>query len=156
MLNEDKIIEAAGAVARLLKDNDLGEISVKFGDASIVVKAHQLPPSMTPVYSSAAAAPAACVSTNIAQPLDKAAALAESCKNAMTAPIVGTFYSSAAPDKPPFVTVGSRVNKGDVIFIIESMKLMNEIQSEFSGVVKEILVIDGQGVEFHQPIMLIE
>lgn len=71
-------------------------------------------------------------------------------------PIVGTFYHSAAPEKPPFVSVGSKVKKGDTLCIIESMKLMNEVPSEFEGTVKEILIDNGQPVEFGQPIMIIE
>lgn len=70
-------------------------------------------------------------------------------------PIVGTFYEAPAPDKPPFVTVGSRVKKGDILFVIESMKLMNEIQSDLDGEVIEILVDNGQGVEYGQPILII-
>lgn len=76
--------------------------------------------------------------------------------NVVKAPIVGTFYAKPAPDKAPFVEVGKEVKKGDVLMIIESMKLMNEVQSEFDGVVKEILVSDGTAVEFDQPIMIIE
>lgn len=75
--------------------------------------------------------------------------------NLVKAPIVGTFYSAPAPDKEPFVTVGKQVKKGDTIMIIESMKLMNEVQSEFDGVVKEILVKNGDAVEFDQPVMII-
>ena len=75
--------------------------------------------------------------------------------NVMEAPIVGTFYGAPAPDKAPFVAVGSKVKKGDVLFIIESMKLMNEIQSEFDGEVAEILLKDGSPVEFGQPVMII-
>lgn len=71
-------------------------------------------------------------------------------------PIVGTFYSTPSPGKPPFVKVGDKVNKGDVIYIIESMKLMNEVKSEFTGVVKEILVESGESVEYGQPIMVID
>ena len=76
--------------------------------------------------------------------------------NVMKSPIVGTFYSAPSPDKPPFVEVGKKVKKGDVLFIIESMKLMNEIQSEFDGEVAEILCENGQAVEFGQPIMVIK
>ena len=65
------------------------------------------------------------------------------------------FYSAAAPDKPPYVQMGSQVKAGDVLFIVESMKLMNEVQSEFSGTVEEILVQNGQPVEYGQPIMRI-
>ena len=71
------------------------------------------------------------------------------------APLVGTFYASPAPDKPPYVTVGSRVKKGDTLFVIESMKLMNEVSSDFDGEVAEILVENAQGVEFNQPIMVV-
>lgn len=72
------------------------------------------------------------------------------------APIVGTYYSSPAPDKPPFVSVGQAVKKGDVLFIIESMKLMNEVQSDCDGVVREIIANNGQAVEYGQPILILE
>ncbi len=73
----------------------------------------------------------------------------------VVSPIVGTFYAAASPEKPPFVTVGSQVKKGDVLFIIESMKLMNEITSEVDGTVQEICVQNGEAVEYSQPIMYI-
>lgn len=76
--------------------------------------------------------------------------------NLVTSPIVGTFYAAPAPDKEPFVQVGSQVRKGDVLFIIESMKLMNEVTSELDGVVSEILVENAQGVEYGQPILKIK
>ena len=72
------------------------------------------------------------------------------------APIVGTYYASASPDKPPFVQVGSHVKAGDTLFIIESMKLMNEITSEYEGTVAEILLKSGCGVEYGQPVLRIE
>lgn len=76
--------------------------------------------------------------------------------NVVKSPIVGTFYAAPSPDKAPFVTVGQQVKKGDVLMIIESMKLMNEIQSEFDGKVAEIFVKNGDAVEFDQPLMIIE
>ena len=76
--------------------------------------------------------------------------------NIVKSPIVGTYYSSASPDKPPFVSVGQQVKKGDTLFIIESMKLMNEIASEFTGTVAEIMLENGKPVEYGQPIMRIE
>ena len=76
--------------------------------------------------------------------------------NIVRSPIVGTYYAAPAPDKEPFVTVGKQVSKGDVIMIIESMKLMNEVQSELDGVVTEILVDNGEPVEYGQPIMVIK
>ncbi len=72
------------------------------------------------------------------------------------APIVGTFYQSAAPDKPPYVSVGDSIAKGDVVCIIEAMKFMNEVNSEESGKIVEILVKDGDFVEFGQPLFRVE
>ncbi len=74
----------------------------------------------------------------------------------VTAPIVGTFYRSPSPDAPPFVDAGIRVKKGQVICIIEAMKLMNEIESEMDGVVIRALVENGQPVEYGEPLFLIE
>ncbi len=75
--------------------------------------------------------------------------------NKVKAPIVGTFYESAGPGKAPFVTVGSKVKKGDVLCIIEAMKIMNEVVSEFDGEVVEILVENEQLVEYGQPLFVI-
>ena len=76
--------------------------------------------------------------------------------NQVTSPIVGTFYRKPSPDKEPFVKVGDIVNKGDVLCIIEAMKMMNEIKSEFDGKISAIKVDDGQPVEFGQTIIVIE
>ncbi len=74
---------------------------------------------------------------------------------AIKSPLVGTFYASPSPDSSAFVSVGSQVNKGDVVCIVEAMKVMNEIKADQSGVVKEICVQDGDMVQFDQPIFLI-
>ena len=74
----------------------------------------------------------------------------------VTSPLVGTFYSAPSPDAPSFVNVGDRVKKGQVIGIIEAMKLMNELESDFDGVIKEILVKDEDVVEFGQPLFILE
>ena len=71
------------------------------------------------------------------------------------APLVGTFYAAPSPDQPPFVQVGDTVKKGDVVLIIESMKLMNEVTSDVDGVVQEILVKNGDAVEYDQPLMIL-
>lgn len=75
--------------------------------------------------------------------------------NIITSPIVGTFYKSQSPDKPPFVKVGDKVKVGDVLCIIEAMKVMNEISSKFDGEVVEILVDNEQMVEYNQPLFRI-
>ena len=99
--------------------------------------------------------PMAAQTADISRP-DASQSIEDANQNVVRAPIVGTFYSTPAPGKPPFVSVGDKINKGDVIYIIESMKLMNEVKSEFSGTLKEILVESGQSVEYGQPIMIIE
>ena len=71
-------------------------------------------------------------------------------------PLVGTFYRAASPDTPPFVQVGDRVTPDTVLCIIEAMKVMNEVKAEKSGVIKEILIENGQPVEFDQPMFVLE
>lgn len=74
----------------------------------------------------------------------------------ITSPIVGTFYRASSPESAPFVEVGSRVKKGQVLCIVEAMKLMNEIESEIDGTVIKVLVENGQPVEYGEPLFLIE
>ena len=74
----------------------------------------------------------------------------------VTSPLVGTYYASSSPDSDPFVTVGQHVKKGDVLFIIESMKVMNEVPADTDGVVAAILVDNGAAVEYGQPILRLE
>lgn len=75
--------------------------------------------------------------------------------NIVKAPIIGTYYSASSPDAEPFVKVGQTVHKGDVLFIIESMKVMNEVKSEFEGKVMVVNLKSGEAVEYDQPIMII-
>lgn len=86
------------------------------------------------------------------------AASAADAANVQTvrSPMVGSYYASPAPDQPPYVTVGQRVKKGDVLCILEAMKLMNEIKCEIDGVITEILVNNGQPVEFDQALFKIK
>ena len=74
----------------------------------------------------------------------------------INAPIIGTFYRRPAPDKPPFVEVGDEVKPGDVVCLIEAMKLFNEIESEVAGKIVKVLVEDGSPVEYDQPLFLVE
>ena len=102
-----------------------------------------------------AAAPAVQVQP-AAQTVQPAAPAVASGGRFVKAPLIGTFYAAAAPGKPPFVSVGDKVSKGSVVCIVESMKLMNEITSEFDGTVAEILVSDGESVEYDQPLIRID
>ena len=77
-------------------------------------------------------------------------------ENIIKSPMVGTFYSKPSPDSEPYVGVGSKVNKGNILCIIEAMKLMNEIESEFDGEITEVLVKDGEPVEYGTPLFIIK
>ncbi|MBR9973951.1 MAG: acetyl-CoA carboxylase biotin carboxyl carrier protein [Bacteroidetes bacterium] len=85
-----------------------------------------------------------------------AAAAESSTRHEVRSPIVGTFYRSSSPDADPFVQVGDTVSNGQVLCIIEAMKIMNEIESDASGRVVKILVDDGKPVEYNQPLFLVE
>ncbi len=135
---------SSGLTSFSLKDGDF-ELSLSSEKPEQV---YVCPPAAPAGVPAPAAAPAA-------QPSAPAAKEEEISGNVVKSPIVGTFYASAAPDKPPYVTVGKTVQEGDVLFIIESMKLMNEVTSEFNGTVEKILVQNGQAVEYGQPIMVI-
>ena len=117
-----------------------------------IVTALQAAESTVAVPAVQAAAPAAAAQT------DKAAeekTSAEPSGKIVKSPLVGTFYAAPAEDAEPFVKVGDSVKEGQVLAIVEAMKLMNEIESDFTGTVKEILVENGQGVEFGQPLFVI-
>lgn len=149
-------IECIEALAEIVKKNDLGKIKISTEDIDIVIEGKRCPPPMPaaapiPVMAGApVAAPAAPAAESVAKPAEQVSG------NIVTSPIVGTFYASPSPDKPPFVKTGDTVNAGDVVCIIESMKLMNEINSEFSGRVAEIYAKNGEPVEFGQKLMRIE
>ena len=115
------------------------------GDFSLVLKSETAAPAAEP-------APRPAPRPETAAPAGEA----ELSGNVVKSPLVGTYYAKPAPDKADFVSVGQQVNKGDILFIVESMKLMNEIQSEYTGTVKEILAKNGQMVEYGQPILIIE
>ena len=89
-------------------------------------------------------------------PAKEAASAAGSAKTTIKSPMVGTFYAAPAPDAAPFVQIGSSVDMGQVICVIEAMKLMNEIKSEMRGKIVEVLVHNGDPVEFGQPLFLVE
>ena len=117
------------------------------------------PPAVMP--AAPAVMPAAPGPAPMAAPAEAPAPAAEAAKaeapagNVVKSPLVGTFYAAPAEDAEPFVKVGDSVKEGQVLAIVEAMKLMNEIESDYTGTVKEILVENGQGVEFGQPLFVI-
>ncbi len=142
-------------LAKILADSGLTEISMEDGEQAITIRKDFPPVTAAPVVSQVAAPAAAPVAQPVSAPSAEKSEPAKKGKP-LTSPMVGTFYKAASPDAKPFVEVGQTVAQGDVVCIVEAMKLMNEIESEFSGKVVEICVEDGQPVEFGQVLMYIE
>ncbi len=136
-------------LARILRDNDLGELTLEDGDKKLTIKGKKPAPMPAPMGMPPVCPPAA-------PQEDAPTAPAAGSGTWVKAPLVGTYYAAPSPESEPFVTVGKRVKKGDVLMIIESMKLMNEVLCEQDGIVAEILVQNGDAVEFDQPILRIE
>ena len=149
-------LETIEKFADIINKKELSELTIASGENTITLKGKKAMPMPMPVPVAAAAPQQAQLPAESALSASEASMAEEVSGKIVKSPIVGTFYSAPSPDKPPFVKTGDEVKKGDVIMIIESMKLMNEIQSEFDGVVEQILVSDGQAVEFDQPIMVIK
>lgn len=126
-------------------------VSVEIADSDFTVK---IDGKEERVYAVPAAQAVPAAATANAEPTPAPAAVP--CGTVIKSPIVGTYYNAPAPDKEPFVSVGKAIKKGEVLFIIESMKLMNEVQSDCDGIVKEIIATNGQAVEFGQPILIME
>jgi acetyl-CoA carboxylase biotin carboxyl carrier protein len=142
----------------LVAESDIAELEVTEGESKVrIVKSSAIPQGqmimmqpqgMHQQYSAPNQAPAPA-----AAPV--AAVVAEPTGHIVKSPMVGTFYRSSAPGSPAFVEVGSSIKEGETLCIIEAMKLLNEIDSEVSGVVTKILVENGQPVEFGQPLFVI-
>ena len=134
----------------MLEESNLNEIEVSQGEESVRISKSSRDTSII----------SGSVNQNNIEKVDSAITLNQESTdikgNLVTAPIVGTFYRKPSPEKEPFVKVGDNVNKGDVLCIIEAMKMMNEIKSDFDGKVSAIEVEDGQPVEFGQTIIVIE
>lgn len=137
---------------KVLEDSSLAEIEISDEEDSIRL-AKPVADSPVVAFTNQGAAPAAQSAPQQAAPAP-AAAPAVSGKT-IKSPMVGVFYSAPAPEKPAFVSVGDRVSKGDVVCIIEAMKIMNEITAEESGTISEVLVSNGDVVEFDQPLFRI-
>ena len=140
----------------LVEESGIAEIEVTEGEDKVRVTRTYAAPAATyaapaPTYAApAAAAPvAAAIASEAAAPVVAAA-------NALKSPMVGTFYRSASPTSAAFVEEGQTVKVGDTLCIIEAMKLMNEIEADRAGVVKKILISDGQPVEYGEPLFIIE
>ena len=143
----------------LLDESGIAEIEITEGEESVRISRYApgVPAALAPaaVAAPVAAAPAAATSAaTSAAPAP--AAEPEEDGYEVTAPMVGTFYSSSSPGSAPYVQVGDRVNEGDTLCIIEAMKMMNQIEADVSGVVKSIRMQNGEPVEFGQTLIVID
>ncbi len=129
----------------LLRDTDITEIQIEKDGEKVKIRRQMLLPSLQ--------GPSKTMTV-----IEKTEATEEETQRliTITSPIVGVFYRSPSPDAPPFVETGMRVKKGQVICIIEAMKLMNEIESEMESVIVRALVENGQPVEYGEPLFLVE
>ncbi len=143
----------------LLEESGISEIEIKEGEESVRISRHPTGP-ITMQAPVSYAAPAAAMAHGAAAPAGgghaAAAKAAPAPDHSVTAPMVGTFYAASAPGAKPFVELGSEVKPGDVLCIIEAMKMMNQIESDKAGRVVSILVKNGDPVEFDQPLFVIE
>ena len=127
-----------------------GEESVRISRQGQVVQQPQqytIPQQPTPAVQNQAPTPTASTDTEV---------VAQETGHALTSPMVGTFYRSSSPEADPYVDVGSSVKKGDTLCIIEAMKLLNEIEADRDGIIKQIMVENAQPVEFGEPLFIIE
>jgi acetyl-CoA carboxylase biotin carboxyl carrier protein len=137
----------------LVQESGIAELEITEGEEKVkIVKGGVVSVSAAPVMAMPATAPAAAPAAT-APPAEAPDASQEG--HVVKAPMVGTFYRSPSPDAKVFVEVGQAVKEGDTICIIEAMKLMNEIEADASGVVKAILVENGQPVEYGQPLFIL-
>ncbi|CAM3668802.1 MULTISPECIES: acetyl-CoA carboxylase biotin carboxyl carrier protein [Pseudoalteromonas] len=143
----------------LVEESGIAELEITEGEESVRINRH----SSAPVYAQpqqymaapaapAPAAPAAAPAAVEAAPAESSAPAGHQVKS----PMVGTFYTASSPTAAAYVEVGSKVNVGDTLCIVEAMKMMNQIESDKAGVVKAILVENGEPVEFDQPLFIIE
>jgi len=136
----------------LLEESDINELEITEGEDSVRISrgAQVISYAAPPVIAAAPAAPAIAVAASVEPP-----APAELQGHIVHSPMVGSFYASPAPGSPAFASVGQTVSPGDVLCIIEAMKMMNQIEADKGGVIGAILVEDGESVEFDQPLFSI-
>ena len=147
-------IEYIEKLAKIIADNGLTEISLEDSEQAITIRKDL--PEVVATAPIAAPAPSVSCTTTVSQtPVAEAEKEAPKGK-AITSPMVGTFYAAPSPEANPFVEVGSNVAVGDVVCIIEAMKLMNEIKAEQAGKVIQLCVKNGDPVEFGQVLMYVE
>ena len=140
----------------LVEESGISELELTEGEEKVRISRAMAPGAAPVTQYVAAPAPVAAPAAAAPAASAPAAAPAEALEGKVVkSPMVGTFYRASSPDAKPFVDVGSSVNTGDTLCIIEAMKLLNEIESEFSGTIKKVFVENGQPVEYGEPLFLI-
>ena len=144
----------------LVQNSGISELEISEGEEKIRIAKHMTVAPTTTMVSMPMGAPASMPAAHAVPPAPTSApvaaeAPAEPAGHQVRAPMVGTFYRSGSPGASAFIEVGQSVKKGDTLCIIEAMKLMNEIESDADGVIKAILIENGQPVEFDQPLFII-
>ena len=145
-------IEYIEKIAKILTDNNLSEIYLEDGDKAISIRKE----GTAPVVAAVPSVQAAPISQGQVQPSVQETNTEAKNGAAITSPMVGAFYAAPSPGAKPFVKVGDVVSPGQVVCIVEAMKLMNEIESDVSGKITQICVEDGQSVEYGQVLMYVE
>jgi acetyl-CoA carboxylase biotin carboxyl carrier protein len=139
----------------LLEESNMGELEVREGEETVRISRNGIMPVMAAPVTYAAAPPVAATQPAAVEQATEASGKPVITGHIVSSPMVGTFYRSPSPDSPVFVEVGSSVKVGDVLCIVEAMKMMNQIEADKAGVVQAILVDDGAPVEFDQPMFTI-
>ncbi|MBN7799101.1 acetyl-CoA carboxylase biotin carboxyl carrier protein [Parahaliea mediterranea] len=143
----------------LLEESNIDEIEIKEGEESVRISRNSAQPMMAAPAGYAPPPPPPAAAPSAAAASEPAAPVAESAPapagHVVASPMVGTFYRSPSPNSPVFVEVGQSVRAGDVLCIVEAMKMMNQIEADKSGTIGEILVENGEPVEFEQPLFTI-
>lgn len=143
-------------LANIVYENDLSEITLEDNEKAVCLKREK---EQVPVVAAPSVMPATTITSQVISPQSKMPEKKTEVAHSGTpikSPMVGTFYSSPSPDDAPFVKVGDSIAAGQVVCIIEAMKLMNEIEAEASGKITEICVKNGESVEFGQVLMYVE
>ncbi|WP_163831772.1 acetyl-CoA carboxylase biotin carboxyl carrier protein [Spartinivicinus ruber] len=142
----------------LLEESGIDELEIKEGEESVRISRHSNSPVMAPAQYAMPAAPAAPAPVAASAPAASTETKEEPAKSTghqVKSPMVGTFYRAPSPSSPAFAEVGQHVKAGDVLCIVEAMKMMNQIEADKTGTIEAILVENGQPVEFDQPLFTI-
>ena len=141
----------------LLEESGIDELEIHEGEESVRISRHSKVPAQQVYAAAPVAAPAAPAPAAAGAPAagDSAPAAPKLNGSVSRSPMVGTFYRASSPESKPFVEVGQSVKKGDILCIVEAMKMMNHIEAEISGTIESILVENGQPVEYDQPLFTI-